>query len=204
MCRKACPATLDCMWLRLVVPLPTHIRIPASSCMRVPEYVGWSGRTAPPLTPAALLPPTINPLSTVTSGKQSKLHLQAQSCRRTNISPVSKLTAQSLTFRRRRIVLTDQGRLFLGLNSRRHSQRSQVVRGTPQTDSARSCLVPRPLWDPFPEASYQPPTQPSRALAKMEPRARAGKNVGKANFSHQERTRLLLRDSQPLLPLVLT
>lgn len=40
-CRKACPAALDCMWLRL--PLPTHIRIPASSCMRVPEYVGGLG-----------------------------------------------------------------------------------------------------------------------------------------------------------------
>lgn len=54
MCRKACLAVLDCMWLRL--PLPTHIRIPASSCMRVPEYVAGSGRTAPLLTPAALVP----------------------------------------------------------------------------------------------------------------------------------------------------
>lgn len=54
MCRKACLAVLDCMWLRL--PLPTHIRIPASSCMRVPGDVAGSGRTVPLLTPAAFVP----------------------------------------------------------------------------------------------------------------------------------------------------
>lgn len=32
-------------------------------------------------------------------------------------------------------------------------------------------------------------SQPTRPSAKMEPRARAGKNVGKMNFSNQERTR---------------
>lgn len=95
-CRKAWPAALDCMWLWL--PLPTSITIPASSCMCVPEF-GELGCTAPLPTPATpdVFPfsTIINPLPTFTT---RQLHFQAQVRRCTNISLVSKLTAQSLTF----------------------------------------------------------------------------------------------------------
>lgn len=123
---RPAPAALDCMWLRLPLPLPTHIRIPASSCMRVPGYVG---RTAPLPTPAALLRSTINQ-PTLDQAEQASS--PGASCRRTNISLVSKLTARGLTSRRRCITLKDPGRCSL-VPTKGVTQRSQVVCGTPQT-----------------------------------------------------------------------
>lgn len=101
-----------CMWLRL--PQPTHITIPASSCMCVPGYVVYCTCVArahgPTSDPSGSDPSGSSPRPSIQSTldrhqrRPGKLHFQAQSCRRTNSSLVSKLTALSLTFRQRRII----------------------------------------------------------------------------------------------------